>query len=204
MKSIRIKNLRSIEDSQDIQINKCNFFIGANGTGKSSILRFFPLIKQTILQKSSSPILWYAKDGVDFGSYDESINKKNRDEGLTFTLEFNQKIEISSKLISDLLKDYPKYNHYFNNNIDFFGWFGKEIEIDFERVEVTILKNEFSKLKFFFDSRKIEFDILNGKVIHGEKCVDNIDIIPVKSEYPLLPSLAVKNEGKKFLSSIVT
>ncbi|TKD49219.1 AAA family ATPase [Streptococcus mitis] len=197
MKSIRIKNLRSIEDSQNIQINKCNFFIGANGTGKSSILRFFPLIKQTILQKSSSPILWYAKDGVDFGSYDESINKKNRDEGLTFTLEFNQKIEISSKLISDLLKDYPKYNHYFNNNIDFFGWFGKKIEIDFEKVEVTILKNEFSKLKFFFDSRKIEFDILNGKVIHGEKCVDNIDIIPVKSEYPLLPSLAVKHEVKK-------
>lgn len=55
MKSIRIKNLRSIEDSQNIQINKCNFFIGANGTGKSSILRFFPLIKQTILQKVALP-----------------------------------------------------------------------------------------------------------------------------------------------------
>lgn len=197
MKSIRIKNLRSIEDSQNIQINKCNFFIGANGTGKSSILRFFPLIKQTISQKSSSPILWYAKDGVDFGSYDESINKKNEKEGLTFVLEFDQKINFSSNLIPELLKDFDFYEYYFDNDNVLFRWSEKEIEIDFKKIEVTIFKNEFSRLKFFFDSQQIEFDILNGKVIQGERCIDNIKIFPVKSEYPLLPSLAVENEGEK-------
>ena len=46
MKSIRVKNLRSILDSGEIDINRLNLFLGENSSGKSSILRLFPLLKE--------------------------------------------------------------------------------------------------------------------------------------------------------------
>lgn len=54
MKSITIENLRSITSSGELPLNNLNIFLGANSTGKSSILRFFPLIKQTISRKTTN------------------------------------------------------------------------------------------------------------------------------------------------------
>ena len=169
MKSFRIKNLRSIKDSNDIEINRCNFFIGAKGTGKSSILRFFTLIKQTISQKSSSPILWYAKEGVDFGSYDESVNKSNKSKGITLLFEFNTDIEVSKFLISRLLTNYDLWG-FSDTGSSYHYWLNKDTKIDFHKVEITILENKFLSLSLFFDSQEIKFDISKEMIcIDGEE-----------------------------------
>ena len=196
MESFRIKNLRSIKDSNDIEINRCNFFIGANGTGKSSILRFFPLIKQTISQKSSSPILWYAKEGVDFGSYDESVNKSNKSRGITLLFEFNTEIEISKSLISRLLRNYA-YWGFHDNESRYHYWLNKDTKIDFQKVEITILDNKFSSLTLFFDSQKIKFDFSEERICVDKEEYENVKLFSLKGEYPLLPSLAIEDNGKK-------
>ncbi len=68
MKSFRIKNLRSIEDSGDIQIRPINILVGKNSAGKSTIARSLPLLRQSIESATKGPILWYGRL-VDFGDF---------------------------------------------------------------------------------------------------------------------------------------
>ena len=48
MRSIRLKNFRSFEDTGRIELKPITILVGANSSGKSSFLRFFPLLRQTV------------------------------------------------------------------------------------------------------------------------------------------------------------
>lgn len=72
MKSIGIQNLKSIVNSGDIELKNMTVVIGKNSSGKSTLLRTFPLLKQSITKSLSSPILWYG-DYVDFGSFKKAL-----------------------------------------------------------------------------------------------------------------------------------
>ena len=48
MNTISIKNFRSIVDSGDVPVNRVNILLGKNSSGKSSFIRLFPMMKQTI------------------------------------------------------------------------------------------------------------------------------------------------------------
>ncbi len=76
MESIRIKNLRALKDTGDIKLKPLTVLVGKNSSGKSTFLRFFPLLKQSFTRTTNEPVLWYEQTGVDFGSYNDSINKK--------------------------------------------------------------------------------------------------------------------------------
>ncbi|WP_421307640.1 AAA family ATPase [Aeromonas veronii] len=115
MKSIRIKNLRCFEDTGYIDIKPINLLVGLNSTGKSSFARVFPLLKQSVERKISGAILWYGPY-VDFGSYEESVNRvaaanKNKPDnqiclGIETSLRLNrqdppEKIKHESYITSD-------------------------------------------------------------------------------------------------------
>lgn len=73
LESIAIKGLKSIADSGVINLKPINILVGNNSSGKSSFLRAFPLIRQSIEQRTRGPILW---NGIytDFESFDNSIH----------------------------------------------------------------------------------------------------------------------------------
>ncbi|WP_289200550.1 AAA family ATPase, partial [Phocaeicola sartorii] len=48
LNAIRIENLRSIQDSKFIDLKSLNILVGANSSGKSTFLRSFPLLSQSI------------------------------------------------------------------------------------------------------------------------------------------------------------
>lgn len=77
VKSIRVHNLRSLVNVEKIELAPITVFLGKNSAGKSTMLRTFPLLKQSMETRISEPLLWYG-DYVDFGSFDESLNAKNR------------------------------------------------------------------------------------------------------------------------------
>lgn len=91
MKSLQIKNLRSLKDTGKIEFRKINIFIGQNSSGKSSLIRTFPLLKQSAQVKTLSDILWYGPL-VDFGSFDETLSREsiNKKIEFIFELEVNQ------------------------------------------------------------------------------------------------------------------
>lgn len=73
IKSFRIQNLRSIKDSGAIELKPLTVLIGRNSSGKSTVLRSFPLLKQSFGVAAADPILWYGPY-VDFGSFKNSIS----------------------------------------------------------------------------------------------------------------------------------
>ncbi len=79
METIQIKNLKSIQDSGEIEIKPITVFVGKNSSGKSSLIRCFPLFKQSAESKILGTILWSGKY-VDYGSFEESINYKQKTE----------------------------------------------------------------------------------------------------------------------------
>lgn len=48
IESVRIENLRSIKDTDFVNIKKINILLGANSSGKSTFLRSFPLFTQSV------------------------------------------------------------------------------------------------------------------------------------------------------------
>lgn len=48
MDSLRLKNFRCLEDTGMVDFAPLNILVGANSSGKSSFLKFFYLLKQTM------------------------------------------------------------------------------------------------------------------------------------------------------------
>ncbi len=72
MISLRLKNYRCFEDTGKIDIKPINVLLGANSSGKSSFLKFFPLMKQSLRKHTNGLFLWY-DDDVDFKDFNNAM-----------------------------------------------------------------------------------------------------------------------------------
>lgn len=89
MLSFGIKNLRRIEQDEPIQIRPITILVGRNSSGKSTFLRSLPLLRQSLMTRTSSPILWYG-DWVDFGDFERAVKDNDVDLPITFMFGTNQ------------------------------------------------------------------------------------------------------------------
>lgn len=98
MDSIRVKNLRSLGDTDELPIKKMNILVGNNSSGKSTFLRIFPLLKQSFNKKINGPVLWCGDedDYVDFGSFDEAVNYNS--DTKCIELSFEIKVDLVTSL----------------------------------------------------------------------------------------------------------
>lgn len=89
LKSIQIKNVRSLKDTGIVSLPQISLLVGENSSGKSTFLRTFPLIKQSICKRTDGPLLWAGDvdDYVDFGSFSETVTNDNS-ESIEFQFEF--------------------------------------------------------------------------------------------------------------------
>lgn len=92
MDTIRIKNFRSIVDSEDIKINKINVLLGRNSSGKSSFVRLFPMLRATAKHELRGPILWF-DENYDFGSFSNSICRHRTSDSNFIMFGFDWKYE---------------------------------------------------------------------------------------------------------------
>jgi predicted ATPase len=88
---IRIKNLRSLKDTQEIDMKQVNILVGSNSSGKSTFLRLFPLLKQSFNKRINGPILWAGDvdDYVDFGSFKDALNNNAYEKEIAFSFEMD-------------------------------------------------------------------------------------------------------------------
>ena len=90
VKEIQMKNFRSLKDTGIQTLSPITILVGENSSGKSTFLRAFPLLKQSISKRTSGPILWAGDvdDYVDFGSFKETVtNDKSKE--ISFGFKFN-------------------------------------------------------------------------------------------------------------------
>lgn len=72
MNELRLRNYRCFEDTGDIDLKPLTFLVGANSSGKSSFLKFFPLLKQSVGIRRNGVFLWYSDD-VDFKDFKNTV-----------------------------------------------------------------------------------------------------------------------------------
>lgn len=87
MRSIRLRNIRSLADTGDIVLKPITLLLGQNSSGKSTVLRSLPLISQSVRTRSNAPVLWFG-EYVDFGSVHEVRSNFARDETVTIGIDF--------------------------------------------------------------------------------------------------------------------
>ncbi|OTY02803.1 hypothetical protein BK734_28270 [Bacillus thuringiensis serovar kim] len=177
---IRIKNLRSLQDTGEINVKPLTVLVGKNSSGKSTFLRFFPLMKQTLETRTNEPILWYSSRFVDFGSFEESINYKHKKEKICFEFEFTVP---KGYFMYESATFSIRRNNFFNNiedsdlnkpfnfkiHIECSEKFVNKIQINFEdhqiKIEMssketlkslTINDNEYSRGQFFKAAYSLE------------------------------------------------
>ncbi|QLY40644.1 AAA family ATPase [Hujiaoplasma nucleasis] len=144
MEKISIYNLRSLKKIKDIEIKNLTVLIGKNSSGKSTFLRVFPLLKQSITTRTSDPILWYGKL-VDFGEYDDAKSKDSK-EDIAFTFHFDAKEVLNKRPY--IINSRRYYSFGFYN-----GFFRKELKGKVE-CKVYIKENIFSKIDIIYQSQK--------------------------------------------------
>lgn len=130
--SIKINNLRNLEFEKYIDIKSLTVLLGKNSSGKSSFLRTFPLFKQSIEARRSTPLLWYGRL-VDFGSFKESKNKYLLNDDIQFGFKLKNKTE--EKTIEILLTK--------EKDVEYL----KEIKIIFNENEIYLIANEHGELE---------------------------------------------------------
>lgn len=89
LEKVQIKNVRSLGDTGVVPLSPITLLIGENSSGKSTFLRTFPLIKQSISKRTDGPFLWAgdADDYVDFGSFSETVTN-NGSNSIVFNFDF--------------------------------------------------------------------------------------------------------------------
>ncbi|WP_458723608.1 AAA family ATPase [Pseudomonas brenneri] len=97
--SFGVRNLRSFgSEKQLIPIKKINILVGRNSCGKSTFLRTYPLIRQSIESNTRSPILWYGSY-VDFGNISTAIN----DDAEKVFFDFDVSLDIAQKASEEVI-----------------------------------------------------------------------------------------------------
>lgn len=87
LEAFGVKNLRCLTDTGLVPIRPITVLVGRNSSGKSTFLRAFPLLRQSVETARSSPILWYREPGVDFGSFRAAANNKLAEPSVTFQFQ---------------------------------------------------------------------------------------------------------------------
>lgn len=82
--SLGVKNLRSFTNECHFNLAPITVFVGRNSSGKSSLLRTLPLMRQSFEANTTGPILWYGRL-VDFGDFDEAISKNCPADSIEFS-----------------------------------------------------------------------------------------------------------------------
>lgn len=83
LESIRVRNLRSLKDTDRVLLRPLTILLGENSCGKSTFLRTFPLLRQSAESSTRSSILWFGKY-VDFGDFDEALIREEGAKEIAF------------------------------------------------------------------------------------------------------------------------
>lgn len=74
MEKIRVENLRCLNNYDLVEIKPVTLLVGANSSGKSTFLRLFPLLRQSVETRTLSGLLLNEGD-ANFGFFSDAIRK---------------------------------------------------------------------------------------------------------------------------------
>lgn len=122
MNAIRLRNYRCFEDTGLIELKRINLLVGANSSGKSSFLKFFPLLKQSLNIKLNGVFRWLGND-VDFKDFRNTVQEGKDaiyieykvDNFYQYSRLFNTRLLNNRKMIPDVHVSFsivPLHEHF--------------------------------------------------------------------------------------------
>lgn len=81
-----VANLRRLTSMPEVELRPITILLGKNSVGKSTFLRSFPLLRQSIETKSSAPVLWYG-DYADFGNFRGAVTNNEENRSIKFSFK---------------------------------------------------------------------------------------------------------------------
>lgn len=109
IKGIGLENFRSFVNKTYIDLKPITVFVGKNSSGKSSLLRTFPLFRQSIEENTTGPILWYGRY-VDYGDFTDVLSKNSDNKDITFSFSFSIAPELAQRYSIYRFKDLNEKN----------------------------------------------------------------------------------------------
>ncbi|MDM6886584.1 AAA family ATPase, partial [Enterobacter asburiae] len=94
--ALACKILEAYVDKTFINLRPITVFVGKNSSGKSSLLRTFPLLRQSVEENTTGPILWYGRF-VDFGDFTDVLSRNSENKEITFSFSLSVPPEISQR-----------------------------------------------------------------------------------------------------------
>ncbi|MEN3772096.1 AAA family ATPase [Priestia megaterium] len=194
MDKIRIKNLRSLTDTGEVELKPLTVLVGKNSSGKSTFLRFFPLMKQTLETRTNEPILWYSRY-VDFGSFKESLNFENQKNPIRFEFQFQLPRSYAERELNLGRYKSRLYKNDMENDREPHFHFTVNIECSEKFLEKVTVGFEDHKIEIEFKSK----EKLATLKINGNNC-DPGDFLPIYSinSANILPLISFKGEANPF------
>lgn len=203
MDSIRIKNLRSLVDTGEIEIKPLNIILGSNSSGKSTFLRFFPLLKQTINRKIRGVLFWsgYDQNDVDFGDFETALNNQEGHEKMEFSFSF----DVSKNEIIRCARFYKLNNRSFLEKIP---------KLNKTTISICLEKNKsnelerISRVTISILGEDITINVSNKKINIGDReyrllASDNVFLYRLDSIFHLNNLLDSEEIIKKELRTII-
>ena len=180
MEKIRIENLRSLKDTGQVELKPINVLVGGNSSGKSTFLRFFPLVKQSLGRKINGPILWAGEDDdyVDFGSFDEALNHNSGDGKIKFSFELEVPyVRIFGDDCLGFCSKRMKIKFYLERRVNTELDYVSEIEFKLNKKSASIIFGEMKNVKaLYVNGRRYEIAGIERKKDWYEYNRDIFDI----------------------------
>ena len=187
MEKISVKNYRSILESGEIELRPLTVILGKNSAGKSSFIRLFPLLKQTLERKISDTLLWYG-DYVDFGDFQNTVSKQR----------VNDPIEISFSVMT-----YSRY----------YGRYSRRNDKDefLAKIELSIREKYIERVGISFFDQYILFlmDCYgNAKVVinEDERPFEKKELLAIRETGNIIPTILekAKNHNEQYLARMLS
>ena len=96
MKTIRLQNFRSLVNTESVSILPITVLLGQNSSGKSTLVRSLPLLKQGLGVRTQGPFLWLGHL-VDFGSFEETVSTFSEATSIAVELEFDISLNVNAR-----------------------------------------------------------------------------------------------------------
>ncbi|CNE42740.1 AAA family ATPase [Yersinia intermedia] len=179
--SIGVRNLRSFRKKTTIDIKPLTIFVGRNSSGKSSLIRTFPLLRQSLEANTMGPILWFGRF-VDFGTFAEAVSSVDSTSGSTKPSE----IEFSFGITTS---DFDFYFYSSTESLDAINLelnllvtsqdqktIAKEHEVIIDKTSIRIIPNtdEKTTAKLIIENNTIKYEIAEIFINNRQKFLPHI------------------------------
>lgn len=189
IKGIGLENFRSFVNKTYIDLKPITVFVGKNSSGKSSLLRAFPLFRQSVEENTTGPILWYGRY-VDYGDFTDVLSRNSERKDITFSFSLSIAPEIAQRYSYYRFNELNEKNTEVNIELTVYSkdkkTKTKTIKITLEDATITLSLDENNNVKLQIESQ--------GKILERDNII-------AKNLGQIIPNIHLKGKEETTITS---